>query len=62
MKGTMKLVNPITGRMVCSVCGNFHHGQVSPGTGGKLSPKNWQCRFGCSNPKDRIKPVQLNSN
>ena len=48
MRGTMRLVEPTTALLECSVCGCRHQGQIRPHTNGKLYRKNWKCQFGCS--------------
>lgn len=42
-RGTMKLVDPHTGRMECRVCGATHVANVKGGTGGQFWRGAWQC-------------------
>lgn len=51
MRGTMKLVDPYTGRMECKVCGEYHNASIRPMSGGKYYRGSWQCRFGCKHEK-----------
>lgn len=51
MRGTMKLVDPYTGRMECKVCGEYHNASIRPMSGGKYYRGSWQCRFGCKSDK-----------
>jgi hypothetical protein len=45
----MRLVNPLTGQMVCKVCGSVHHAQIRPG--GLYYRGSWQCQHGCKVPE-----------
>lgn len=44
-KKVMKLLNPETGLMECTVCGTRHYAQLRQG--GKYFRGNWQCENGC---------------
>jgi hypothetical protein len=43
MKGTMKLIDTRTGRMVCKVCGYEHNAMVKPNSNGNFYRGAWQC-------------------
>ncbi len=43
--GTMKLHDPSSGRMRCTLCGAEHHAQIRPG--GRYYRGSWQCPSGC---------------
>lgn len=44
-KKVMKLVNPITGKMKCKVCGSEHYANLRHGGG--YVRGSWQCIHGC---------------
>jgi hypothetical protein len=46
-KGTMKVIDPSTGRMECAVCGARHY--ADEGTYGR-----WQCLYGCTKTADGL--------
>lgn len=48
-KGTMKLLDPSTGLMECTVCGHRHVANVKPDSGGKFYRGSWQCISGYRN-------------
>ena len=45
-RGTMKLVEPETGRMECKVCGSHHYASRKPNRfGGGWHRGSWQCVY-----------------
>ena len=48
----MKLVDPTTGKMECTVCGSEHYAHRKPGTNGQFYRGSWQCANGCGIEKD----------
>ena len=49
----MKLIDPSTGRMECTVCGSEHRASIKPQSNGRFYRGAWQCVNGCklSQPK-----------
>lgn len=41
----MRLLDPMTGRMECKVCGAEHLASLAGG--GHYKRGSWQCRYGC---------------
>ena len=45
-KKVMKLLDQLTGKMVCKVCGATHWAIIKP-LSGRYYRGNWQCQYGC---------------
>ena len=43
----MKLIDPMTGKMVCKVCGMQHFANRKPDSYGQFYRGSWQCPSGC---------------
>ena len=51
-KKVMRLIDPITGKMECKVCGSIHFAQIQSGTEradgkARFYRGSWQCQNGC---------------
>ena len=46
-KKIMRLVDPISGKMECKICGAEHCASIRPDSGGAYYRGSWQCQNGC---------------
>jgi hypothetical protein len=51
-KRVMKLIDPVSGRMVCRVCGAYHY--ATRGLGGRFVQGSQTCRYGCARPPPNV--------
>lgn len=47
IKKVMKLINPLTGLMICKICGCKHWAQIKPQSNGNFYRGSWQCQNNC---------------
>jgi hypothetical protein len=48
----MKLIDPVSGKMECSVCGQVHWAQIK--TGGNFKRGVYQCENECNTPEYEV--------
>jgi hypothetical protein len=53
----MKLLDPYSGLMECTRCGERHRASVRPQSGGQYYRGSWQCRHGCQ-PLDALERLR----
>jgi hypothetical protein len=59
-KKIMKLLDPETGLMECSICGSRHCALIRPNSNGKYYRTAWKCQNGCKLDKD-VKEIETES-